>query len=149
MQMILLIIYYELKVFSLDKHYASAAASNHYVYFYSLNIGLPDCAMPEYIREFDADIYDIAAANIAKNSGNSGNVYCYVEDGDRNMCTMSYYLCRCRSAVGSQHITSWENSIPLYCNVPVSPPSQISIEYYGDDCIILAAESNGYSLHHQ
>eukprot|EP01038_Epipyxis_sp_PR26KG_P011784 gene11784-15767_t len=107
--------------------------------FFSQNILLPYCGMPEYIRSLQY-----------QSNHNRMSIICYNEGGDRSMCTSNYSLCLCNSHVFDFIRNS--NSTPImniydskfdliYCNNP-----DYFDGYELTRCIELLAESNGYTI---
>lgn len=96
---------------------------------------LPDCGMPEYIRE-----------RAALASGRE-SVVCYLEEGGRRMCTVKYRVCP--AAVTALFSSSWERSY-VYSFSPNDIDELEQTSETGskrtDMCIYVTAESNGYSL---
>lgn len=85
------------------------------VAFYSSNINLPYCAMPEYIR----------LGHVTKVER-----VCYVEDGNRVMCSRLYEVCPCGH----------------YSHCPMITRNKGGRENLNGSCHQIVAESNGYSI---
>ena len=75
----------------------------------------------------------------------SPELTCYLEGGDRQMCTVSFIVCPC---IGGYHKRF--TGIPsLLCNMDDSnsiDDATMSGRQQSDHCLSLLAESNGYSL---
>ena len=80
----------------------------------------PHCSLPELIRESNLP-------NL--------RMVCYMEEGDREMCSKVYSICPCQDQ---------ENRSNYFC--PDLTKSTLSSDSKGGDCVEIIAESNGYSL---
>lgn len=109
-----------------------------FVYFYSLNMAVSSCALPEYIREEELIVDQASAIGREIDLTKKKNIACFIEEGDRTMCTALYQVCLCHKS-GIDAI-GWEVSV-LHCYVPDASGIEES------DCTTITAESNGYSLH--
>lgn len=83
---------------------------------------MPLCSMPEYIK-----------GSIGYHG--TDNQFCYIEEGDRQMCTRLYTVCPC-----SYDIDIFSNST-VHCFNP-----DFDHVVHTDQCVSVAAESFGYSL---
>jgi len=132
------------------------------VYFYSQHPALQYCGMPEYIRHFSHEKYlnltttvfeseDVVMSNLGSVGGpeekDHASPVCY-DDGGRMMCTMPYLICMCSDMIGDD---SSNRSIHAYTDVycyfdPYDSPDTASRTGPINDCYMLLAESNGYTL---
>ena len=137
------------------------------VYFYSQHRALHHCSMPEYIRHYAHERYRQSMYNpkatlegvdvVISSFGNSdedslvanrdhSSPFCY-DDGGRVMCTMPYLICLCSDVFSD--LSSSNVSIPTYAGLYCYIDPYDSVRYHPkslDDCFLLLAESNGYTL---
>jgi len=132
------------------------------VYFYSQHRALHHCSMPEYIRHYAHDRYrqsiyhpkttlesaDVVISSFGESdedlvmvNRDHSSPFCY-DDGGRVMCTMPYLICFCSDVFS-------DISIPIYAGLYCYIDPYDSVRYHPkslDDCFLLLAESNGYTL---
>ena len=101
-----------------------------YIYFYTTNTNLPDCSMPEYIRE--------KSSSDTWSNDSTNNMVCYTEGGNRTMCTKSYEVCL-RKSTTEAAIGNWEDTL-----LHRYDPGGLLLDM--ERCESVIAESNGYSL---
>lgn len=85
--------------------------------------------MPEYIRD--------KSSTDTWHDGRVVDTICYIEGGNRTMCSKAYEVCRRKSPI-EPSLGNWEDAL-LH---RYDPGSLVNME----QCLLVIAESNGYSL---
>ena len=116
---------------------------------------LPHCGLQDYLRMYAAKSHtssnvpmttscegDSCVSSSETSVKSSSKLICYLEGGDRQMCTVSFLACPC---VGGYH--ERYTGIPsLLCNMDDTNSMDAAVMWGGQKCLSLLAESNGYSL---
>ncbi len=107
-----------------------------YLYFLSQHDQLPLCGIPEYIREY--------TWNARGYQSDLNNLHCYYE-GDRELCTTQYAVCRCEKDL--HIIDNLPSDVLFHCNDMLTDNAKFGVTIESPrDCVLISAESNGYSL---
>ena len=132
------------------------------VYFYSQHTALQHCSMPEYIRHYSHEKYlsslsspicgseDVVIRGdgcpVERVNSHITTPVCH-DDGGRVMCTMSYLICLCSDTVGEDYSNrSIHAYASVYCYLDPYDADTVSRKGSFNECYMLLAESNGYTL---
>ena len=108
------------------------------VTFYSQDADQPYCAMPEYVRTSvtTADGSDVSVSEWTRICYNEGSLD---DPNTRIMCTVQYAVCL--PGLQADHLLDI-----VHCTVTKDYYESLSADIQSSSCILLLAESNGYSL---